>query len=57
MSRIRGKNTAPEMVVRGLVHGMGFGYRLHRLDLPVLPTWYLPVAKGNLCPWVVLASA
>ena len=37
MSRIRGKNTAPEMVVRGLVHGMGFGYRLHRLDLPGSP--------------------
>ena len=37
MSRIRGKNTAPEMLVRGMVRGMGFGYRLHRRDLPGSP--------------------
>lgn len=29
MSRIRGKNTGPEMVVRRLVHAMGYRYRLH----------------------------
>ncbi|HEX7327965.1 MAG TPA: very short patch repair endonuclease, partial [Casimicrobiaceae bacterium] len=37
MSRIRGKNTVPEMIVRRLVHGMGYRYRLHRRDLPGHP--------------------
>jgi DNA mismatch endonuclease (patch repair protein) len=29
MSRIRGKNTAPEMRVRSLLHRMGYRFRLH----------------------------
>jgi DNA mismatch endonuclease, patch repair protein len=29
MSRIRGKDTTPELTVRRMVHGMGFRYRLH----------------------------
>ncbi len=29
MSRIRAKNTRPEMLVRRLVHAMGYRYRLH----------------------------
>ncbi|SRR5579885_2206302 len=33
MSRVRRKNTAPELVVRHLVHGLGFRYRLHSSDL------------------------
>jgi G:T-mismatch repair DNA endonuclease (very short patch repair protein) len=33
MSRVRRKNTTAEMIVRRLVHGMGFRYRLHRGDL------------------------
>ncbi len=37
MSRVRGKDTKPEMVVRGLVHGMGYRYRLHQRDLPGCP--------------------
>lgn len=37
MSRIRGKNTKPELVVRRLLHGMGYRYRLHRTDLPGAP--------------------
>jgi len=37
MSRVRGKDTKPEMVVRRLVHSMGFRYRLHRRDLPGKP--------------------
>ncbi len=44
MSRVRTKNTKPELVVRGLLHRMGFRFRLHRKDLPgkpdiVLPKW------------------
>ncbi len=37
MSRVRGKDTMPEMVVRRLVHGMGYRYALHRKDLPGKP--------------------
>ncbi len=29
MSRVRSTNTKPEMVIRRLVHKMGFRYRLH----------------------------
>lgn len=37
MSRIKGKNTKPEMLVRRLVHGMGYRYRLHLKGLPGRP--------------------
>ena len=37
MSRVRGKDTKPELTVRRLVHGMGYRYRLHRRDLPGIP--------------------
>lgn len=42
MSRIKGRNTKPEMVVRSLVHRMGFRYRLHRKDLPGKPDLVFP---------------
>lgn len=37
MSRIRGKNTKPEMVVRRVAHRLGYRFRLHRRDLPGSP--------------------
>lgn len=37
MSRIRGRNTKPEMAVRKLLFSMGYRYRLHRKDLPGKP--------------------
>ncbi len=37
MSRVRGKDTKPEMIVRRLVHSLGYRYRLHRKDLPGKP--------------------
>lgn len=37
MRRVRGKDTGPEMIVRRLVHQMGYRYRLHRNDLPGKP--------------------
>ena len=37
MQANRGKDTKPEMVVRRLVHAMGYRYRLHRKDLPGKP--------------------
>jgi DNA mismatch endonuclease (patch repair protein) len=37
MSRIRNRNTKPEIIVRSIVHKMGFRYRLHRKDLAGKP--------------------
>lgn len=37
MSGIKGRNTKPEMIVRRLLHAMGFRYRLHAKDLPGRP--------------------
>ena len=37
MSLIRSRDTKPEMIVRRLVHGMGYRYRLHRKNLPGRP--------------------
>ena len=37
MSRIRSRDTGPEMAVRRIVHGMGYRYRLHRSDMPGKP--------------------
>lgn len=42
MSRVRGKDTQPEMRVRRLVHRAGFRYRLHRRDLPGTPDMTFP---------------
>lgn len=37
MSRIHHVDTKPELVVRRLIHGMGYRYRLHAKDLPGHP--------------------
>ena len=42
MSRIRSVDTGPEMVVRRLVHGTGFRYRLHARNLPGTPDMVFP---------------
>jgi DNA mismatch endonuclease (patch repair protein) len=42
MSLVRNKDTKPELAVRRLVHGLGFRYRLHRLDLPGKPDLVFP---------------
>lgn len=55
MAGIKGKNTKPEMVVRKLVHSMGFRFRLHRKDLPGSPDIVLPRLKKAIfvhgCFW------
>lgn len=45
MSRVRGKNTKPELIVRRLVHALGLRFRLHRGDLPGRPDLVLPRHK------------
>src|SRR5262249_28721277 len=37
MSRIRGRNTGPEIVVRQVLHSMGYRFRLHNQALPGTP--------------------
>lgn len=37
MSRVKGKDTTPELAVRKHLHAMGYRYRLHRRDLPGSP--------------------
>lgn len=37
MRRVKGRDTKPEILVRSLVHRMGFRFRLHRSDLPGRP--------------------
>lgn len=55
MSRIRGKDTKPEIVLRSLMHRTGFRYRLHDKRLPGKPDLVLPKHKTaifvNGCYW------
>jgi DNA mismatch endonuclease (patch repair protein) len=37
MGRVKGKGSAAELLVRRLVHGMGYRYRLHGKNLPGKP--------------------
>jgi DNA mismatch endonuclease (patch repair protein) len=55
MSRIRSKDTKPEMLVRKYLFKNGFRYRLHVKDLPGKPDIVLPKYKTvifvNGCFW------
>lgn len=42
MSRIRGRDTKPEMIVRKAVHAMGYRFRLHQRNLPGKPDLVFP---------------
>jgi DNA mismatch endonuclease (patch repair protein) len=42
MSRIRGRDTKPEILVRRALHARGYRFRLHRKDLPGRPDIVLP---------------
>jgi DNA mismatch endonuclease (patch repair protein) len=37
MSRIKGRDTEPEMIVRSVLHRLGLRFRLHKRDLPGRP--------------------
>jgi DNA mismatch endonuclease (patch repair protein) len=45
MAAIKCKNTSPELIVRSLVHRLGFRYSLHRKDLPGKPDLVLVSRK------------
>lgn len=55
MSKIKGRDTAPERAVRSLLHHMGYRFRLHRKDLPGKPDIVLPRHKAVIfvhgCFW------
>ena len=42
MSRVRSKDTTPELKVRSVVHRAGYRYRLHANDLPGKPDIVMP---------------
>lgn len=45
MSRISGKNTKPELLVRSLLHRMGYRFRVYKKELPGKPDITLPKHK------------
>ena len=45
MSRVRNKDTRPELFVRRLIHNAGFRYRLHVSKLPGSPDLVFPGRK------------
>lgn len=55
MSRIKNKNTQPEIIIRSLLHKLGYRFRLHRRDLPGIPDIVLPKYKTAIfvhgCFW------
>ena len=55
MRAVRDRDTKPEMVVRRMLHRMGFRFRLHRADLPGRPDIVLPsrrkVIEVRGCFW------
>jgi len=42
MSKVHGKDTKPELIVRKLLYAMGYRFRLYRMDLPGKPDIVLP---------------
>ena len=55
MSAIKGKDTKPEMIVRRMLHGLGFRYALHKKGLPGKPDLAFPSRKKVIfvhgCYW------
>jgi len=55
MSLIKSKNTKPELLVRSVLHRLGYRFRIHKKDLPGNPDIVLPKYKTALfvngCFW------
>src|SRR5690349_9297260 len=62
MSRVRGKDTVPEFVVRRMAHALGYRFRLHDRRLPGKPDLVFPKLRkvvfvhgcfwhGHECRW------
>lgn len=50
MSAVHGRDTAPELAVRRMLHSLGFRFRLHRSDLPGKPD--IVLSKYRTCIFV-----
>ncbi len=48
MSRVRGKDTKPELQIRRLVWSLGYRYRLHSKKLPGRPDLVFPGRKRGM---------
>jgi len=48
MRKVKGKDTKPELVIRSLLHRLGYRFRLHRKDLPGKPDIVLPKFKKKI---------
>ena len=53
MSRIRSKNTTPEIIVRSMLHKIGYRFRLH-VKIPVPESINFPFRRRVICPDIVL---
>lgn len=42
MARVKGRDTKPELLVRSIVHSLGYRFRIYRRDLPGNPDITLP---------------
>jgi len=55
MSRIKARDTKPELAVRSICHSLGLRFRLHRKDLPGKPDLVFPKHKTVIhvhgCYW------
>lgn len=55
MSKVRSKNTTPELIVRKFLHNAGFRFRLHDKTLPGTPdiklVKYKTIIQINGCFW------
>src|SRR5215471_13052693 len=55
MSRIRGRDTKPELLLRRSLHARGLRFRLHRRDLPGCPDLVFPRFRAAIfvhgCFW------
>ena len=45
MSQVHSQHTKPELLVRSLVHRLGYRFRLHRKDLPSAPDLVFPARR------------
>lgn len=55
MRAVRSTDTRPELIVRRLLHSLGYRYRLHRMDLPGTPDIVFPGRRKTIfvhgCFW------
>ena len=55
MSRVKGRDTRPEKLVRSILHRLGYRFRLRRNDLPGKPDIVLPKYRAVIfvhgCFW------